>query len=453
MTIKQYMISITVLMIAAVSVCKAEEPVTVTLTPEADADVRQSVPDYAKGDRDGLFFKTAENDAFKVYIRYRLPSDFGTVVSAQLRLVRSYLGAWDFTYNLHGLNDDVAGQEWLELHGLTWNNAPANDTASSAGFTQDATGILDTLTVVGGENGGALGDEYVFTDEGGNLAAFLSTDTDGVVNLLLARDGSSNSVEAFASKEHATYTAPSLELTYIPSISGIGRATLNAAADSDIRQSDPDYAKGDRPWHYLCNSPGNSGKVYVRFDLPADVGTILNASLVFTVGDVYPLSYTSPVNVHGLIDGVSGEFWDDMPHYLTWNNAPANDTSSDYDFTGDATDILAEFTINGGRYGAAVGDQYTVSNQQILDYLNADTNGVVNFMLGRTGVSSAYHGIAAREMGTQPGPQLVIEYETKHVDVYLETDFNKDLVVNLIDFAYIAADWLNCTDPANPDCL
>ena len=35
---------------------------------------------------------------------------------------------------------------------------------------------------------------------------------------------------------------------------------------------------------------------------------------------------------------------------------------------------------------------------------------------------------------------------------YHATDIDKNCVVDLQDFAFVAATWLQCTDPAVPDC-
>jgi hypothetical protein len=204
--------TITVVLFLAAAMVNAA---TVTLTPDADADVRMDAPDYGLGSRDQLYFNTDSNTGkyFKVYMRFELPADFGYAESAQLSLVRSTLGAWNFTYNLHGLKDDVSGQNWVESNGLTWNNAPANDTSSSFAFTQDATGVLDTFSVVGSNNEGTVGGTHTFSS--GDLITFLNSDTDGIINLMMSRAGESSSLEAFASKENGTYAAPQLELTYV----------------------------------------------------------------------------------------------------------------------------------------------------------------------------------------------------------------------------------------------
>jgi hypothetical protein len=264
---------------------------------------------------------------------------------------------------------------------------------------------------------------------------------------MIARTGVSSSTEAFASKENGSYDVPTLELTYLPS-DGVGVVTLNTVADTDIRQNSADYAKGDRTWHYLCNSSTASGKVYMRFELPEDIATITSANLVLTAGAVLSTSYDSAVNVHGLNDNVAGQDWVEV-HSLTWNNAPGNDTASGFGFSSDATGILATFDIVGGRNGAAVGDQYTISSEELVGFLNADSDGIVNLMIGRVGVSSAYHGIAAKEMGTQPGPQLQITYEVAQPAVYLKGDLNQDMVIDFKDFASIASHWMESTDPAN----
>ena len=196
---------------------------------------------------------------------------------------------------------------------------------------------------------------------------------------------------------------------------------LTTVADTDIRQGAPDYAKGNRTYHYICNTSGNSGKAYIKFELPADFGTATSVTLNLHCGAVHPSSYGGEMNVHGLLDGAVGNDWRDLspgsipgqPYSdgLTWNNAPANDTSSGYQFTSDATGVLGTFMMTGGRYGGYVGEEYNVSTPDLLNFINTDTDDQVTFMIGRVGVSSAWHGIAAREMGSQPGPILKLTYE------------------------------------------
>jgi hypothetical protein len=215
-------------------------------------------------------------------------------------------------------------------------------------------------------------------------------------------------------------------LMLLLAISGLANATiitLNAVADTDVRSgTSADYAKGDRTWGDLVYvATGISGKVYMKFALPADVGTITSATLTLTTGVVNASSYTTDVTVAAVKDGVAfedtwteaspGTYYGDPTGGLTWNNAPGNLVSSGNSFNSATSVQVGTFSMLGGRYGAVVGQQNNLSTQALIDFLNADTNGFVTIMLGCVSNSSAYHGIAANEMGTQPGEKLTITYD------------------------------------------
>jgi hypothetical protein len=180
---------------------------TVTLSPVADSDVRWTTDpadsNYAKGDRPTLFinYVTSTNNEAKAYIRYQLPIDFGTASSATFSIVRVVMDSWDETYNVYGLKDSAAGNDWQDLSpgmyygacegGLTWNNAPANNKTSGNGFTSDATAVLGTFSTLGANDGGTNYGTYTVSTP--DLVSFLNTDTDKNVTLMISRAGDSSS--------------------------------------------------------------------------------------------------------------------------------------------------------------------------------------------------------------------------------------------------------------------
>ena len=200
---------------------------TVSLTTVADTDVRLAAPTYAKGNRLWHSLKNV-NDFAKLYVKFELPADFGTATDASFRITPNAIvnPAWYLPYNVHGLNDGAVGNDWQDLSpgeipgqpytaGLTWQNAPANNTASGDGFTSDATGVLGSFV-----SGGVAYDERT-TGSSAALVNFLNTDTDGVVTLMVARTVTgTNSADQWISKEGAggTYPGnpPMLDLSYIP---------------------------------------------------------------------------------------------------------------------------------------------------------------------------------------------------------------------------------------------
>lgn len=68
---------------------------------------------------------------------------------------------------------------------------------------------------------------------------------------------------------------------------------------------------------------------------------------------------------------------------ITWNNSPGHDPDS-AGFNNDAI-LLGELSIPQG----VTGTTYTFSSQELVDFLNSDTDGRVTFMLSRTSSPAA----------------------------------------------------------------
>jgi hypothetical protein len=204
---------------------------TVSLTPVADAFILlkgTGDSDYTAGNGPSLYvnYVSWKSDEAKAYIRYQLPSDFGTAISATFQITRVAVDAWDMNYDVYGLKDNVAGNDWQDLQpgfwygapsgGLTWNNAPANDQASGYGFTSDATGILGTFSTEGSNHVPPGSNHLTYSVSTTNLNNFLNSDTDKNITLMISRQGDSSSGPEFASRENGTYAAPTLVLIYTP---------------------------------------------------------------------------------------------------------------------------------------------------------------------------------------------------------------------------------------------
>ncbi|MBI1367557.1 MAG: DNRLRE domain-containing protein [Planctomycetes bacterium] len=157
-------------------------------------------------------------------------------------------------------------------------------------------------------------------------------------------------------------------------------------------------------------------KIYTRFDLSSvNVSAILNAqlSLVVTSHDAGGSTLqTIPVELWGLIDSASGQNWvegnggtDNSPAgEITWNNAPANNTGGN-GLTANAVQ-LASFNIG---TGVAVGATVNVSSAALVNFLRADTDGLVTLILRRNAGNSANNlGFASKENTTFAAPTLTL---------------------------------------------
>lgn len=162
----------------------------------------------------------------KVYLRFDL-SALGTeeVDTAVLRLTPEGYST-GVKFNLYGLNDGHAGENWLEGtatgvnvltdgnpgndNWLRWSNAPAN-TASDNSLD------LGSATLLGQFDGGPVGTTLEILDS--DLRNFINADTNGLITLIITRDWTDpaygGAIHPFRSKEYsdlADQFAPALFL-------------------------------------------------------------------------------------------------------------------------------------------------------------------------------------------------------------------------------------------------
>ncbi len=183
--------------------------------------------------------------------------------------------------------------------------------------------------------------------------------------------------------------------------------TLDAVADSHVASNSADYNYGTETGLSVYNKSTNTGcKAYMRFELPADFGTATSATMRIVVS-YQGKPWNSSYNVYGLNDTASGQDWGETT--ITWNNAPANDTSSSSDFTSDATNV-GSFGVTGYKHVNEVGAAKTVSTAELLSFINADTDRAVTLMINDINTYNASNAFASRENTTYAAPQLVMDY-------------------------------------------
>ncbi len=227
---------ISLFLVAALAMTGSAWAATTTLTATADSGIYRwygsggtNAQDSAYGYDDTLRVRWhGVADSYKLYVKFTLPSDFGTATSATLKFVYTG-GANVYPYDAYGLKDSSSGQDWAEgsgyiypnpaSSGLTWRNAPANDTGSGHEFTSDATGVLDHSNTPG-----AAGQILSFSST--DLTAFLNTDSDKVITFMVSGRMDTTATAEFASRENTTYDAPKLDLTYTPVPEPISMALL-----------------------------------------------------------------------------------------------------------------------------------------------------------------------------------------------------------------------------------
>jgi hypothetical protein len=216
-----------VLMFVVLAFAGLVNATTIALTAVADSDIRTTLDpldqDYARGDRTAHVTGYKSQLTSKVYIKFALPSDFGTATSASFSIFCSKVTGtnWLVPFDMYALNNNVAGNDWKDLNhgiytgtpdeGITWNNAPGN--LAGLSFDSSKTAYLGRFT-----EPATSGSTVVFSNT--ELLNWINTDTDKVVTLMFVRrvepgyDQFSGEGE-WASRE-SEGPFPTLSLTYTP---------------------------------------------------------------------------------------------------------------------------------------------------------------------------------------------------------------------------------------------
>lgn len=159
-------------------------------------------------------------------------------------------------------------------------------------------------------------------------------------------------------------------------------------------------------------TPDNTGyrrmsKAYVRFDLPGDIQTLEDASLVlhWDRDDIA----NKVIQVFGLLEksdygtGKLGEAWDESE--INWDNAPGNPADPNA-----ATLTAEQVVLLGEMRSPASPGEMAFSEADLLEFLREqDTNGKVTFILIAKEDSAALGRFRTSE--TDDGPKLLLNYE------------------------------------------
>jgi hypothetical protein len=139
------------------------------------------------------------------------------------------------------------------------------------------------------------------------------------------------------------------------------------------------------------------GKAWLRFDLTGLSGTVVDATLSLAIHDNQLSVTTGSFNIYGLNDGATagggflGEDW--AAGSTLWDSAPANDTASTTvvktgpgTANGGEAQLLGTFTV---ATSTADGASLTaLSGVNLVNFLNADTNDKITFIITKTNVQS-----------------------------------------------------------------
>ncbi|QDU33271.1 hypothetical protein KS4_13160 [Poriferisphaera corsica] len=198
-------------------------------------------------------------------------------------------------------------------------------------------------------------------------------------------------------------------------ISQAGTVSLDLSphGDADIRSKD----LADNGYNRETLVIGNTGadpsstrsyKAYIRYALPEDFYEATDATFTITRAVAGPWNYT--YKIYGLDDGI-GEDWIEAngPSGTTWNNAPGNVATSPWEFS--SSIVVGEYTVIGTKNDGVAGDSYSIDSEDLVDFVNNDSNGFITLMIGRTNLSSAVEQFASRSHGSFNAPTLSLTYD------------------------------------------
>ncbi len=401
-----------------------------TATPTADAWISSHAEanlNFGGQNADGERLRVRNHDAAsntrhrKSYLRFATGGAGQNPATAEeARFTLTLAASQSGTYRLYAINDGAAGDApnaWSST-GITWNNAPQNDTASGAGMASGAT-LLGTFST----SGSAPAGQTVVIDSA-TLPALLTAvraDTNNSITFVITQSGTAGSSIDFASSRHGTLAAPQLRVVYpgagqqIPGDAIFMTSTATGARAADAWISSHAEANlnfggqnvdGERlrMRHHGSSSNTRHRKSYLRFDLAGSmpVATVQQAGVVLTV----QASAAGSFRLYAIRDGVSGDAqsaWSSST--ITWNNAPQNNTASG-NGVGSGTDLVASFTLVGNE---RAGHEITLSSGDhpaLLDAIRADTNSLVTFILVQQNTAESSAAFASSRHPTLAAPGL-----------------------------------------------
>ncbi len=180
-------------------------------------------------------------------------------------------------------------------------------------------------------------------------------------------------------------------------------ATLESSADAFVRagtHATTNFGTVDTLVVKNSAAADTQRKSYIRFDLTGqNIHSTPNASLQFMVASAWADS--TPWLVYGLKNADAGESWGEST--ITWNNAPANTTSSGDGLGGSRVTLLGTLATTGPQ---PLGQVLELQSAALDAFLLADTDDKVTFILTRASTLAGNSIVASKEHATIAAPAL-----------------------------------------------
>lgn len=453
-------------MLVLATACGARAATTTLTTADggADAFVTRSPGGANNGASEVLWVgsKSGGDDNTKVRVaamRFDVSTaaDLATATAASLHLTLAAEVASEVTLHLYGVPDGLPaastgpreefGEDQITFqrayNGTHDENNAAGVNGYGIGYTNTGIsgGVVDlgTITVSAGSVAGTL-----LSFSGAELLGFLANDTNGVLSFNLAAD-TPDILVGFHSKENLASAAfPTLSIDYAgetpeepeePEEPGEDPQDVSlttgdgAGADTYVARSPggSNFGSSERLW--LGSKSGDDDNSIIRvpmfkFDLSGvtEMDSTTAATLTLTLADTLSGAFT--VHLYGVPDGLTEGREDFTESTITFQTA-YNGTSdpnnaagiNGYGINYNNTGVNAGKLVDLGEVTLAATDtELNISGEALRDFLLADTNGVVSFVMGAITADTLMSFHAKENTSGGAFPTLVIQLGEKDSD-------------------------------------
>ncbi|MFM2170855.1 MAG: hypothetical protein RI957_1084 [Verrucomicrobiota bacterium] len=180
-------------------------------------------------------------------------------------------------------------------------------------------------------------------------------------------------------------------------------ATLEPSADAFVRggaSASTNFGTATQLVVKSATTTDNYRKAYIRFDLTGqDPQSTPNAALQFVVASAW--DDATPWQVYGLKNADAGESW--VESSITWNNAPANTTTTGDGLVSSRVTLLGTLAVTGTQ---PLGQVLELRSAALDAFLLADTDNRVTFIVTRNSTLASNSIVASRESATFAAPAL-----------------------------------------------
>jgi hypothetical protein len=430
--------------------------VEVTMSADVSCRTDSNNADSNRSDNSKLSIEVDDTEGAKSWIKFDqldMLAEPNSIRGAILRLALHEAESGDNSFDVSAVNNDYTTNiNWAEGD-ITWNNAPANDTASYSGVLPGAATLMGTINLSDAQ----VGDQF-FVD----VSSAVLGDTDGIVQFILHN---STALIQVATHDHSSGEEywPTLILEYPPlgadfPMPEVGETVTSSLATLSWTNPEPNDINDSISCDvYLGTEPNRP-----NMDMVSLAADIESASINTTNFPIYGNLTGDPATTYywyvdcwdnGVL--IPGEEWsftvddNEAPYnvnagtdQVTWMTNDPNTVNLVGTAQDDGLPSAGEFTTTWTET-AGPETSIIISPDQLSTTVSFVEPGDYEFTL------TADDGL----LQTTDTVRIVVgadACDASHISTgapYNDADANQDCLVDLQDFIeLIVDDWLECTD-------